>query len=219
MIERIRVSLWDIFTFFMTGLLATIAACSLIIAYNLISPDDLVSYISKLPAAITIVTAPVILTLLGILIEPPSNYLDKYILNHILGWASAKKQKHSEEENILKKEICEKYLGSLNGKIENPYSICKEYVETKQLSTTFMVFLSRYGFYRNCSFISVTTSILAMTLSKSFCSAIASILIGYIIAGIFKRRAEDFYSYLAPSIYRAFLIDKLNWTSKNESQK
>lgn len=214
MIEKVRVSLWDIFTFFLTGLLAALAASALLISYGLIDFSEVTKNISKIPSAISIVAAPLVFTLLGMLLEPPSNYLDKYVLSRILFWASAPKEKHSAEEEILRKEICDRYLGSLIGKVSNPYQICKEYVETRQLSTTFMVFLSRYGFYRNCAFISVATGVTAMLLSSTICTGAIALASGLMVAGIFKRRAEDFYSYLAPAIYRAFLIDKLDWVPK-----
>jgi len=108
-------------------------------------------------------------------------------------------------------------LGSLNGKIENPYAICKEYVETKHLSTTFMVFLSRYGFYRNCAFLALFYGISAAVLSSGLLEGSGNLILGFFLSFVFKCRAEDFYSYLAPSIYRAFLIDKVSWIPTNKS--
>ncbi len=211
MIENIRVSLWDVFSFFLTGLLASCLVVGFLLAYGLWPFTEFVETVAKVPTAITLVAGPLVLTLLGMVIEPLANYFDKFILHWLLAWASKSKHKHSSEELLLAEEIKSKYLGSLNGRIENPYYICKEYVETKQLSTTFMVFLSRYGFYRNCAFLSMLSGLTGLILERTWLSGIVVFLVCVFAAAIFKRRADDFFSYLAPAVYHAFLIDKLSW--------
>jgi|HigsolmetaAR206D_1030411.scaffolds.fasta_scaffold15913_2 hypothetical protein len=211
MVEKIRVSLWDIFSFFLTGLLATLVLTAFSVVYGGLTLKELFDALSTFPAAITLVAVPLAFTLFGMVIEPFANYFDRYVLKYALGWVSKPKAKHSHEETLLKEEIRSKYMGSLNGKIDNPYAICKEYVETKQLSTTFMVYLSRYGFYRNCAFISVASGIAALFLASTWCGGILALMFGIAASAVFKRRAEDFYSYMAPAVYRAFLIDKVSW--------
>jgi hypothetical protein len=215
MVEKIRVSLWDIFSFFLTGLLLALVITFFLTAHDVLSANALLDGLSKFPPAITIIIAPLTFTLFGMLIEPFANYFDKYVLKRTHRWTSKPKEKHTREEDILINEIRTNYMGSLNGKIENPYAICKEYVETKQLSTTFMVYLSRYGFYRNCAFISVASGICAQFLPITWWGRILILIFSLIAAGVFKRRAEDFYSYMAPTVYRAFLIDKVSWVPRD----
>lgn len=211
MVEKIRVSLWDIFSFFLTGLLAALVLAGFVVVYSVPSLKDILSALSDFPASITLVGAPLVFTLFGIAIEPFANYFDTYISKFNLGWVSRKKDKHSSEEILLADEIKNNYMGSLSGRIDNPFALCKEYVETKQLSTTFMVYLSRYGFYRNCAFISVMSGVAVLFLAPTWCCGIMGLLGGAAIAAVFKRRAGDFYSLMAPAVYRAFLIDKLSW--------
>jgi hypothetical protein len=215
MVEKIRVSLWDIFSFFLTGFLAATLVAILLVIYGPLTPKELLDGLSALPAAITIVAAPLALTLLGMIIEPFANYFDRYALKFIFAWMSKPKDKHVKEEELLAEEIRSKYLGSLSGKVSNPYALCKEYVETKQLSTTFMVFLSRYGFYRNCAFLAVVSGVAVLTLDRSWFIGSVSLVVCLAAAAVFKRRAEDFYSYMAPAVYRAFLIDKLQWVPRD----
>ena len=214
MVEKIRVSLWDIFSFFLTGLLACAIGAVFVAVLDALLFSKLIDRLVSIPSAVVILAAPLILTLVGMIIEPFANYFDRFVLTWAFSWVSKPKEKHSAEEKILKEEIRSKYLGSLNGRIENPYAICKEYVETKQLSTTFMVYLSRYGFYRNCAFLSIVSGIAAIFYVPTFCHGLVVVLFGFIAAAVFKRRSEDFYSFMAPSVYRAFLIDKLSWTPK-----
>jgi len=218
MIERIRISLWDVFSFFLTGFLAAAAIVVLVVAYGPLSPRELADALVQVPAAVVIVAAPLALTLFGLVIEPFANYFDRFVMKALFGWLIRPKAKHSDEEEILAEEIKTNYLGSLCGKISNPYAICKDCVETKQLSTTFMVFLSRYGFYRNCAFLSVASGIAVAILSGSRLMSIVAVIASVVVAVVFKRRAEDFYSYMAPTVYRAFLIDKLKWSPHQQNE-
>jgi hypothetical protein len=212
MIEKVRVSLWDIFTFFMTGLLVSSTAAVFVVSAALLTTAELLSGLSTVPASITLVTAPLGFTLIGMLIEPVANYFDRYFLKYALGWATTPNSRaRNAEENLLREEIRARYLGHLGAKIDNPYQFCKDYVEYKQLSTTFMVFLARYGFYRNCAFTSISVGFAAALVSTTAFGVISALIISLIAAIIFRRRAEEFYSYLAPAVYRAFLIDKAAW--------
>ena len=150
-------------------------------------------------------------------IEPIANYFDKYILKYILWWVVKQKDPNSAEEKILEDEIKHKYLGSLNGKIDRPFPLCKEYVETRQLSTTFMIFLSRYGFYRNLAFITLTTGLILAIHLCDLKNSSLTLIVAYFLAAVFKKRSADFYSYMAPTIYRAFLIDKLDWSENKDA--
>lgn len=211
MLEKIRISLWDIFSFFLTGFLAIAIATLFEIASGDIYANWLFAQINGLNAPVMLVAAPLAFTLLGMLIEPFANYADKTILAPVWKRLIPRKDKHRGEEELLAKEISAKYLGSLSGHIHSPYAICKEYVETKQLSTTFMVYLSRYGFYRNCVFVALVSAITSLVVFRFWWEGCVSASFALLCSFIFKRRAEDFYSYMAPAVYRAFLIDKLNW--------
>lgn len=206
MFEKIRVSLWDIFTFFLSGLVIAMWVLAALIAFQKISITGLLKVISDFPASISLFLAPISLMVIGLLFEPFANYFDKIINIFWYKFFSIKKSLKDEEER-MSKLIKNKYLGGIAEEIDNPYQICKEYVETKQLSTTYMVFLSRFGFYRNAfllSFISAIFSLICFFDWKGGLLSFAFIVVAFVM----KRRSQDFYSYLAPSIYHCFLIDK-----------
>jgi hypothetical protein len=209
MIEKVRVSLWDVLSFFLTGFLAVIVALTLSAAYEIRSAQVLVESLAKTPSALLLVAAPITFALLGLLIEPFANYFDKYVLKYIMWWTAVPKEKYKDEEKILKEYILKNHMGPFAGSLSNPYGFCKDYIEAKQLGATFMVFLSRYGFYRNCSFLSFASGVACGFLSSDLETGVIALAIGYTFSAIFKRRAEDFYSLQSPTVYRAFLIDKL----------
>ena len=207
MIEKIRVSLWDIFTFFISGLILAMWGVAYLIITDHITLAVFISELSIVSATVSLFLAPLALTAVGMLYEPIANYFDK-ALNIFWFKVFSEKKKHKEEELVLKDLIRDRYLGDLGQKIPNPYHLCKEYVETKQLSTTFMVFLSRYGFYRNASFLAVVSAATSVYHIGANFQGILVALFFLGIAIVMKHRAEDFYSYLAPCIYRCYLIDK-----------
>jgi len=208
MIEKIKISLWDIFTFYFSGFLVAALVTGHTLVFKLITLADVKDFLIGLSFTTSLFVIPFGLTLVGLLLEPVANYFDEYILHPLWVKTIPEKDKHKTEEEVLAKEIRENFLGKLNGKIENPYPICKEYVETKQLSTTFMVFLSRYGFYRNVSFLFFVSGVTDLFISSSWKVGFVILIIWLILAWTAKKRAQDFYSYLAPNVYRCFLIDK-----------
>jgi len=214
MIEKIRISLWDVFTFFMTGVFTVIAVLLFFKMNGSIPKVSSIFEISiKIPATYIIVVIPILLILLGLLIEPLANFFDRYFGKYVFFWIKTKNKKQKPDETKIEEYIKEKCLGDLNMKIDNPFSLCKEFVETKQLSTTFMVFLARYGFYRNCSFIVMSTGIFAF-IEANGCTAVTWLIAAYFCSGLLKKRADEFYSYQATAVYNALLIETLNWPSK-----
>lgn len=215
MIEKIKISLWDIFTFFMTGVFFTICAFLFLRVTNRFPESiGLFDSLIKLPATYIVVVMPVVLILFGLLIEPLANFFDRYAGNYVFFWLKSENLKRKDNENIMREYIKESCLGNLSKRIENPFGLCKEYVETKQLSTTFMVFLARFGFYRNCSFIILFAGFLYF-IDTYDCAAFIWLVVCYFVSSLFKKRADEFYSYQATAVYSAFLIDNLNWPSKN----
>ena len=207
MIEKVRVSLWDIFTFFLTGLLLTLWLVGYLWLSGRVTSTEMVTVISALPASVTLFLAPLTLTAIGMVYEPPANYFDK-LVNPFWFKVFPRKERHENEEKALQKLIKEKYLGNIGESISNPYHLCKEYVETKQLSTTFMVFLSRYGFYRNIAFLAILSIPLVwLEMTPWWVEFVATAFLLFIYI-VLKLRAEDFYSYMAPCVYRCYLIDK-----------
>lgn len=216
MIDKIRVSLWDIFSFLLTGLLAITVALIFTIALGHATYQELLSALKAVPAALLLSVGPLVCILIGMLVEPIANNVDKLLLRHLDSFLWKRKDSDESEEDTLKEEIRSKYLGGLNNRIDTPFQICKEYVETKELSTTFMVYLSRYGFYRNCTFLAISSGVASIFFGTGV-PAIASFGGCILMAVVTKRRQLDFYSYMAPAVYRAFLIDKLEWAPRSSN--
>ena len=83
MIEKIRISLWDLLTFFLSGLLFTIIFSGHL--YFIIDKNNykLDINLSDIPTPFTLFVFPILLTLLGMLLEPIANLCDWKIINPI----------------------------------------------------------------------------------------------------------------------------------------
>lgn len=158
------------------------------------------------------------------MIEPFASYFDRSFSRYTLPKfcrVNSKLESGSDFHKV-EKYIKEKCLGDLSNQIKNPFILCKEYVETKQLSTTFMVFLSRFGFYRNSSFllfISIPFYLFLCIEYEKYNVVFDAFMIIFLYSAsaLFKRRGGEFFSLQAKSVYSAFLIDNLNWPAKEQS--
>ncbi|GAB3371513.1 hypothetical protein GCM10027431_20470 [Lysobacter rhizosphaerae] len=210
MVEKIRLSLWDVFTFFMVGFLAILAATALLSLRITGFHDSLFSALKAAPAALSLSALAVACTLLGMLIEPFANFVNRYFLSKIFAWNRVSSDLKSDDA-VIRDFVAQNCLGALSGKIQNPYHLCKDYVEYKQSGPTVMIFLSRFGFYRSCAFIALTIGVAASVTATTCLEAAIALISGLMVAGVLKRRGDEFYSYMAPAVFRAFALDKLHW--------
>jgi hypothetical protein len=208
MIEKVRLSLWDIFTFFLTGMLAAVVSAALLLVRNAQIGKEVGAALATMPSAALLVAAAVLCTLAGMLIEPFANFTNRYALNRLFGWISVSEDMRPDDV-LVRDHVVTQHLGALSGKLGNPYQLCKDYVEYKQLGPTVMIFLSRYGFYRSCAFILLVAGAVAAATATSCLEAIIILAIDFVLVAVLKRRGDEFYSYMAPAVYRAFLIERM----------
>jgi hypothetical protein len=208
MIEKVRVTLWDLLTFFLSGFLASIITFAHFLVLN---NDKCILFIKSfkdIPTSYILFVIPIFLTLIGMLIEPLANICDKKLIAPILLKIKIIKSKNEEEKEELKSIISKIIKTEINEEITNVYHFCKDYVEQKQLTTNFMIFLARFGFYRNVSFLCFIASIISPFLYDENSEKIIASLIWLTLTVIYKKRSVDFFSYQAPTLYRCFLADR-----------
>lgn len=84
-VNRLRLSLWDVFSFFLTGILFGIIVLIGFILFVEIAIVDIAQTLVSLPTAIIIFVIPLLATLVGLLIEPIASYFDRYVLTPVIG--------------------------------------------------------------------------------------------------------------------------------------
>lgn len=207
--DKITFSVWDIFNFMMSGLLAFVGLCAHLSFNASIDLTGAVKGLQGTEVASLAVAIPVVSILIGMTIEPLSNYFDKYFLSLPFKLARGNKTTQIDKElavlvGLAKKEMPDSFAASF----ENPFFLCKEYLDRKKINNTYEIFLARFGFYRNCSLIFTALAVgTAYSQKLSESSFIATFTL-VVAAFIFKFRSMQFYEYQGPAVLRAFLIDR-----------
>src|SRR5258708_3343624 len=113
MIEKIRVSLWDILTFFLSGLVFACWALSYALLTKAIRGQNVIEYVVKLPNSVILFVGPLLLAALGLLLEPIANYFDKTVTNLFWFKLFPRDEGREKEEHALREIIRATYLGPL----------------------------------------------------------------------------------------------------------
>ena len=83
MIEKIRVSLWDIFSFFLTGMLVVAVFIALGTTFDWMRTDALIAKLLVLPVSLLVIGGSLFFTMLGMLLEPLANYSDTFMVGPV----------------------------------------------------------------------------------------------------------------------------------------
>ncbi|WP_415892064.1 hypothetical protein ACMXYN_12255 [Neptuniibacter sp. PT8_73] len=162
MVENIKLSIWDVYTNFLVGLLVLIISSLFIYLSSFFDAhrESLQVIYGNLSLG-TAVLLPFVLMLVGSIIDPFSNmyctFLKKISKYSFFAWLRVREHR----DTTILKESAKKMISSNiefktdsdNRDTPNPYRICKAYVEQKGHTYNMQVFLARMGFYRNCSMI------------------------------------------------------------------
>lgn len=213
MFDKIRLTLWDIYTFFITGIVIWSAVIFYSYLFHIHLLRDFASnnLQSLLGFNLLTILTMILFVISGLVFEPFSNYLHRSLLDvsfKKIYMRNNRSKKESIEREVFEKKIISYYQTEIGIKVE-PYQIVKEYVDMKQINNSWMTFLSRFGFYRNLSSLTflfglILTLEVGVLWQKALWFGIC-LFMSY----IFYSRAKEFYSYMAPSIYRSFLNERL----------
>lgn len=207
-----RLHLWDIFVYIGIGaLIATLIGVQDWL-HGTGQLDAAVASVEKLSAPLAVIIVPTILMLAGALVEPLANGFEK-----VAFWLIRKTSKELETPAsgaAIESYIQSHFTNQILGERANPYHLCKEYVEANGLSTTFMPFLAKFGFYRSAAFCLLIfgafeawqfAGSLSATAERINVTAFASASVAFALVIIYMHRSRQFLSYQAPAVYAAFL--------------
>ncbi len=215
MIEKIQISLWDLFTFFLSGFLLFAFVVGHLVIFSNLSMQGIWNALLQVPASVSLFVFPMGFLLFGILLEPLANYFDR-LVNYFWLKVFPEDELQREQESLVS-IIKEKHLPSFGIVTDNPYHFCKDFVEAQKVSSTYMVFMSRFGFYRNVAFLSFVSAIVDLFFISNILAAISISFLWLFLWAIYRKRSADFYGYLAPSIYRNFII-AMSISDKDETR-
>jgi len=205
MIEKIKISLWDFFSFFVTGLLIILilAAFGLLPTFHF-NPKELL-FMSSLIFL-------VVCYIVGLVFEPISNLTFSVIrkLYNRFPWNS-KINTLTIESNLLK-EIVETKISTrldLPEKNVDYFQFAKSLSIKNVDSNLFMVFLSRFGLYRNLSvmLLFILPALLAQKeINENWTSILTAVIAVLFLFVLLFNRAQQFFLYSGLEVYRNYLI-------------
>lgn len=206
MLEKFKMSLWDLFTFFVTGALIMI----ILKFYQITIPFEFDFANSEL---IKGVFYGILIYTIGIIFEPISNFCFRKLIK-IYEWRPLFKtlvtlSKEQQEVYFpkVKQIIIDKY--GLTDIRTDYYQIAKAYLAQKNIENSYMIFLSRFGFYRNLSvllFINLLVFPFVKGNEYSFSTIVIILLVIFIFHISLYKRGRQFYLYTGNEIYRNFIL-------------
>lgn len=205
--EKVRLTLWDVFTFFLVGAYTTGCVGAILV---LRWPGWLSAALPQIASGSAIVTAVGLgssAILVGMLVEPFANYLDRYVLSRLPRQLRVDRDRLNHDDMAVRELAISRLLDPIGLAQSSPFRVLKDYVEREQLAPTVMIFLSRFGFYRSVAAVTLVSSVILAVTSDSGLKAGGLLIAGILAALVFKARSDEFYSYIAPAVYRAALFD------------
>jgi hypothetical protein len=200
MIEKIRIELWDIFVYFVTGVVV-------ILNYYFIDNIRVLCIINlinslNLHSIVMLIIYLVIPLFVGFLIEPIANVYGNTI----------QKLSRYKEIDSWKKDI-EEQIPLIKQKIssikinDNIFHYCKNYITHKNIMNPSMAYLSKFGVYRNISFIFFINSLYCIYLffSVSVYYIILSLVL-FFLSQLYFYRSLKFSNHFTQTIYQNYLI-------------
>lgn len=198
MFENGKLSLWDIGTYLTVGCFASFAA-AFYLYYGLSIPfTDWVKYLKDFSGSLVIVF-PIVFLLVGMFIEPISNWLVKNIEK--IPWFEPRQIRNKEAlVGLVKSHLPSNEIDSAN-----LYRYCKAVVELKFSGSNHEIFLARFGFYRSMSVLLVL--ILMVNLFYFKCDSV-NIFVDILLALFayqFLKRSQIFKNHMEEAVYYNYL--------------
>lgn len=208
MIEKFKFSLWDVLTFFITGVIIVILGKY----YGILSQIENIFGTSEITNGVFYV---ILTYTVGVIYEPISNTLFKHLdkVYCKLPWNKYLRKFKAENDTVYKpivEEIIKNKFKLSDDKIDS-YQVAKLSVMQNGKPNTFMIFLSRFGFYRSLStiaFFNIIPYIILKYDSGNIWLSIIIIISTYILHLFLYNRAKEFYYYAGSEVYRNFIINK-----------
>ena len=215
MVEKIKVPMWDVLTFFVTGVI-------IITNIKFYFADAISAFVCPgyIKSEFILVGYVIILAyVLGASFEPLSNFIFKFLDSFYLKFLWDKvhvKFPWNKKLRGLTESIDKAYKPSAQDIIKtkygiddsSPYNFAKDYILHEEVPCVFMQFLSKFGFYRNLSIlVLVNTAYLSFSrfngLSLKYWFFV---FFGLFLHHLFYYRAKSFYLYTGNVVYTNFII-------------
>ena len=204
MVNKVQLSFWDFFCCILTGFATLVCVTTHLLLKDIITLEML----QKIPSAIQLIFITLLLMLLGLLIEPFINFLDKIIKSsfqfsfdclRIKPW----KDKVNELE-IKAKEYCPNNIDN------NIFQYCKNWLLKHGEPSQYNTFLAKHGFYKQTLYLFLFNALTVGIIDERFWKNWLVITSFIIMAFINYYRSQVFYIHISETVYTQFIFNYHN---------
>ncbi len=211
MIDKAKLGFWELFTYFLIGLLISVFVTAYAIQFDYVSWAKLVESI-KSSGAVGIVVFPILLLVLGLIFEPFSNY-SLTLIEKLPFLGRRESRGVAALEPFLTKYISEDLVDIQR------FRYCKAVVEQNFPNSNVSVFLARFGFYRSLGILMlILFPITLAMIDITPCAALIS-SIYLLLSLIFIKRAQSFKGHMEYEVFFNFIAYRENVIFKGENSK
>lgn len=200
-VDKIKLSLWDVFAFIASSFVLHLAFYineKFVLGNNFIETRINFSEINF--TLIFVGTSYLLFS--GMIFEPIVNSIYNLVLKIIKDKKNYDEAEVSDLAEFIKIDIYKRTGFEIKG---SPYHYVKDFLNETGKNSLFLAFLSKYGFYRSCAVISL--GLILRNIVNYSCISLISCFAYFIVFLLFFRRANMFYYYQAPTLYRTYLMN------------
>ncbi len=194
MIEKGKLSFWDVGTYLMIGFLSTFVFSVSLVWKSGLDWSGWIEVVKSI-SGLLVVILPIWFLLLGMFVEPVANMVCKWLEKIPL--LEPKKSHH--QEYVV--GLVSKLLPDEELRTESPYRFCKSVVELKYPNSNHEIFLARFGFYRSLGFVFFVSSSMSFFVLGCGLLSLSVAIICAILGVVFLRRSQVFLSHMSDAVY------------------
>lgn len=210
MIDKAKLGFWEVFTYFLIGLVLTITSVGYLLFLDYIVWKSIVNLIKE-SGAIGVVFFPLLLLVFGMVFEPISNLLLKLLEK--LPFLKPRKSRGVEALVPFIKPHLPNDLG-----LKQRFRYCKAVIEQNYPQSNLSVFLARFGFYRSMGILMLVLYPITLSIIDITCTSFLFASVFLLLALIFIKRAQFFKGHMEYEVYYNFLAYRENIIFKGSQQ-
>lgn len=206
MVRQIKLSMWDALSHYVTGFTIMLSIYLHGAAKSIVPEFEC----SESKAAMIGFVGILLPYVVGLLFEPVANLVEELLkkwlplrLRKLFGLSNDK----ADKEQAVLADIAKRALPAELRDHVNVYHWCKDYLIQKGADTPYMVFLAKFGFYRNMGCLFFMNALAVAFLHWrcwlwASCMVVCCIVLGI----IYYRRSATFFRNLGNAMYNNYLI-------------
>jgi len=202
MIEKVKLSLWDFFTYILSG-----TALLISIMVHCICKGYLpLNIIMDIPFGVSFVLIILVILLCGMVLEPAANLFYKlpslFLNDSKSRFDEFEFKKWDNKITILEHQA--KDLVNESTK-ENIFQFCKNWMLVNGVDGQYQAFLGKFGFYRNIAFIFVLNLLAVWLFYNDTLNKLLSSLMLLLFATLYFHRSRIFFRHISITVYSQFI--------------